>query len=103
MKLQRRAVIVFLQLCWIPYTSLIIVWNMNQKASTDSISLKDELIGNKEDKLHAKLAAKVQSLSNFTLDQKCKLGQDLGIGFQIYTPYVDMGFGSGSKETLISS
>ena len=28
------------------------------------------------------------------MDEKCDQGKDMGIGFQVYTPYVELGYGS---------
>ena len=88
----------FLHLSWVSISSPIIVWNMKQESSPDAIEINDDLIGRKEDPLHDKLQKKVDDLKKYTLDEKCSLGKDLGVGFQIYTPYVDMGFGSGGKS-----
>ena len=33
----------------------------------------------------------VKSLRNFTLDEKCERGLGLGIGYQVYDPYVKVG------------
>ena len=35
--------------------------------------------------------AKVHSLRNYTLDEKCEQGLGIGVGYQIYDPYVKIG------------
>ena len=35
----------------------------------------------------------MNGLKKFTMDEKCDQGKDVGIGFQVYTPYVELGNG----------
>ena len=92
-------IVALLLLSLVSVTLQVVVWNMKQEKSPDAIELNDHQIGHKGLNLSVAMQKKVDDLKKYTLDEKCSLGKDLGVGFQIYTPYVDMGFGSGGKST----
>jgi len=45
---------------------------------------------------------KVNPLKKYNVDEKCEKGLDFGVGFQVYTPYVDIGVGSSYDINAVS-
>ena len=66
---------------------------MDAEPEGNEMVLKEAHITRKGHKPTGELADKLERLRNYTTDQKCEAGMDFGVGFQIYTPYVDMGSG----------
>lgn len=83
----------------------VIVFDMNPtEVKPGEIDVEDAYIGGHGNNTK-EYTDKLKSLQNYTFDQKCERGMDLGMGFLLYTPYVELGFGQSDwgEPTTIAS
>ncbi|XP_065653997.1 uncharacterized protein LOC100209825 isoform X3 [Hydra vulgaris] len=85
-----NGVLVFFCLCSI--CAAVIVWKKDCRPDQHSFSIESKFIqdGNSSNNF-TELNEKQRHLQNYTLDEKCERGMDIGIGFQMISPYSNFG------------
>ena len=84
---------------WLSNVHLVVVWSEDKVREYGMFEIEGDLIGRRNETRSESFQEKVDSLANLTTDDKCKMGMDLGVGFQVYTPYVNVG--DSTKGMLI--
>ena len=76
------------------------VWKSHTKKDNNTIHLPLKFINMGEPTTNFR--TRTNELNRYSLDEKCEKGLGLGVGFQVYTPYVDLGLDSNSKDAVLS-
>ena len=75
--------------------SLAYIVKWNKDASLDSkegeLKIQHDLVATGKDGMNSSVFRKhFEKFANYSLDEKCRLGLDLSVAFQVYTPYIDI-------------
>ena len=83
----------------VPISRSQFVWKTHLKRDNRTIEIPMKYLKMEEPK--TTFTTKKNNLSH-SFDEKCKGGMGLGVGFQVYTPYVDLGFNPNTKNIVLS-
>lgn len=81
----------------------VIVWDEKSLPPDQTILIQQKYLKDKYTKTNDSLAdyeALVKPLKKYSIDEKCDSGMDFGVGFQVYTPYVNAGMDFDGNSIL---